>query len=107
MDKTESEMLVLGSVMTCFENADKFLAKFKEDDFSLDKHRHIYQLISKWHSLGKEKFDINDIVNTYPKAFDYCGGLEYIADVLDAPLNPTSYDNYAEALFKEIGRAHV
>lgn len=100
MNKLDVEKDLLGSVLINFENADKFLATVRESDFTDKRNRHIYKLIEKLYTTNVQTFNFTDVFATYPKAIDYCGGVDYLAEVIADCISPNSFDSHRKALIK-------
>lgn len=101
MDKSSIERNILGCVMVDFNLVDKFFALLKESDFSDTRHKYIYKLFQKLVSVNINTFDIAYVFATYPKAFDLCGGVEYIADIIAECITTSSFDYNCKALVKQ------
>ena len=101
MNKNTIERNILGCVMVNFDLVDKFLAQLKESDFSDVRHKYIFKLFQRLNQSNVTTFDISYVFATYPKAFDLCGGMEYIADIIAECITTSNFDANCKALIKQ------
>ena len=100
MDRDTLERAILGDVMVKFELADKFLALLKESDFSDTRHKYFYKLVERLVQHNFTSFDFTNIVATWPKAIDACGGFDYIAEIMEENITCADFDSNVKALTK-------
>jgi len=94
------EKQLLGSVLIHFENVDKFLSRVKETDFSDKRHKYLYGLIKRLYNNNVKTFDATNVYATYPKALGYCGGVEYIGEIVSECISPKDIDSKIDAVIK-------